>query len=73
MTDRKALFDQLANAQRLVTASEERIRAQKRAVADLQRDGKDSASAKEVLAELEKAHALYVGTLNQVREQLSFR
>ena len=73
MADRKALFDQLANAQRLVTASAERICAQKQAVAELQRQGKDSASATEALAELEKTHALYVGTLNQVREQLSFR
>jgi Spy/CpxP family protein refolding chaperone len=73
MPDRKALFDQLADAQRLVTQSEDRIRTQKAVVAALERDGLDSASAKDVLDAVIKSHERHVAARDQIREQLSFR
>jgi hypothetical protein len=73
MADRKLLFEQLADAQLLVTQDEERIRAQKQVVAQRERDGKDSADAKKDLARLLDSLARNVETRNAIREQLSFR
>jgi hypothetical protein len=73
MSDRKLLFDQLADAQRYVTQSEDRIRTQKIVIAALERDGLGSAEAKDVLATMIKSHAAHVGVRDQIREQLSFR
>jgi hypothetical protein len=73
MADRKLLFAELADAQRLVTLAEESIRAQKRLIAELDRDGRDSASAREVLTTLIQSHAGCVEKRDEIREQLSFR
>jgi hypothetical protein len=73
MPDRALLFRNLADAQQIVTASEGRIRAQRRLITQLELDGLNSSSAKDVLDVLKEAHARYVETRDQIRGQLSFR
>jgi hypothetical protein len=61
----------LARAITRVGISENNVARQRRVAAELERDGHDVTQAKEILAELERAHALQVADRDRLERELA--
>ena len=72
--DRTRAMEHLAEAERHIAEGEDRIRHQLRIIEDLERDGHDSALARQLLDTLKRTHTLHIKQREFIIEELkSFR
>jgi len=69
--ERKSEVGHLEMAQKHVTEGEQHIARQRRLIAELERDGHDTALALELLREFERSQAAHVAERDRLRAELS--
>jgi hypothetical protein len=68
--DRALILDHLAQAERHVAEGKEHLDRQRQILAELQRDGHDTAEAKKLLATFEALQAQHVADCARLRREL---
>jgi len=68
--DRAALQDRLAAAVRHVAEAERHVASQREVVAQLEREGHDTAHAKQLLEQFEEVLAIHVADRDRLRKEL---
>jgi hypothetical protein len=69
--DRATLQDRLAAAERHVAEAERHVAAQREFLAQLQREGHDTAQAKRLLEQFEEVLAIHIADRDRLRKELS--
>jgi hypothetical protein len=68
--DPALISEHLARAERHIAEGLAHLRHQHALIAELERDGHDAALARELLATLERTHALHIASRDQLAEEL---
>jgi hypothetical protein len=68
--DRATLHHYLVSAEAQAAQGHRNVERQRRLVIDLERDGRNAVQAKQLLASLERAHALHLNRLATISDQL---
>jgi hypothetical protein len=68
--DRKMVEEHLALAEEHVTIGDKNVANQRKAVADLERGGHDTAQARDLLQRFEEIQAMHIADLQRLRREL---
>jgi hypothetical protein len=69
--DRQMLLEHLAMANKHVETGERHVRRQRELIAELERDGHDTASARQLLEQFEKLQEMHIADRDRIQRELA--